>query len=124
MDRHDDILDRTLGHGQQPVSWRELVADLRRDRYKKFLRLSRKMVNHLVSIGLDQAQAMLEEIEGAYNDDGTWRESNVPGTRISLEDSLLMSDAPFDLPSQYLSDDEFHLQVLIKIINGKHSALL
>ena len=34
----------------------------------QFLRISRKMLNHLCSIGLDQAQRMLDEVDAPLDD--------------------------------------------------------
>ena len=85
--------------------WRTLLDEMRRARGKKFLRVSRKMLNHLCSIGLPEAQAMLEEVEGptaSADEPG----ANMPGSRIALEGSVLTSGAPFELAARYLGDEE------------------
>ena len=41
--------------------WRRMIDKMRRKHPKRFLRISRKMLNHLCSIGLSSAQQMLAE---------------------------------------------------------------
>jgi len=89
--------------GDSGTAWRDVVEQMRKTRGKQFLRISRKMLNHLCSIGLVQAQDMLAEVEGGV---GTGGETNVPGARVSLDDSSLMSGAPFELAGEFLGDDE------------------
>ncbi len=85
---------------------------MRETRGKQFLRVSRKMLNHLVSIGLDEAVTMLAEIDAAETGAAGGSESNSPGTRISLENSFLMQGGPFALASQYLGDEEILTRLL------------
>lgn len=92
--------------GANPPKWCSLVAQMRETRGKQFLRVSRKMLNHLVSIGLDEAVTRLAEIDEAETGAAGGNASNSPGTKISLENSFLMQGGPFQLASQYLGDDE------------------
>ena len=87
------------------LDWRKLLDEMRTTRRKQFLRVSRKMLNHLCSIGLPGAQDMLAEVDAAGPVAGS-REGNMPEERRSLEASALMSAAPFELAAQYLGDDE------------------
>ncbi len=70
------------------------------------MRVSRKMLNHLVSIGLDDAVTMLAEIDEAETGTRGAGDANSPRTKISPENSFLMQGGPFDLASQYLGDEE------------------
>ncbi len=79
---------------------------MRETRGKQFLRVSRKMLNHLVSIGLEEAVTRLAEIDEAETGAAGGSESNSPGTKISLENSFLMRGGPFQLASEYLGDEE------------------
>ena len=45
------------------VPWRELLEVIRQGRGRQFVRVSRKMLNHLCSIGLSEAQGMLTEVD-------------------------------------------------------------
>ncbi len=90
---------------KQP-EWRRLIADMRKTRGKQFLRVSRKMLNHLVSIGLKEAIAMLAEIDEAETGAAGTSDSNSPGAKVSLENSILMQGGPFELANEYLGDDE------------------
>ena len=83
--------------------WQDQIAEMRQTRRSQFLRLSRKMLNHLCSIGLSSAQKMLTEFDDAASPD-----ANIPGTRLNLEDSPLLSGAPFELAAEFLGDDEIN----------------
>ncbi len=86
--------------------WQDQIAEMRQTRRKHFLRVSRKMLNHLCAIGLSSAQKMLTEFDAAAAPD-----VNVPGTRLNLEESPLMSGAPFELAAEFLGDDEINLRL-------------
>ncbi len=101
------------GAGDQVPEWRRMIEKMRQTRRKQFLRVSRKMLNHLCSIGLSSAQRMLAEADGAVGspDAESSGGSNVPGARVRLEDSPLMSGAPFELATEFLGDDEIAQRV-------------
>jgi len=103
--------------------WRRMIDKMRRKHPKRFLRISRKMLNHLCSIGLSSAQQMLAEVEGSDDplDASSHGGSNVPGARVRLEDSPLMSCGPFDLAAEFLGDDEITERVHKWIMEGKAS---
>jgi len=84
--------------------WRGHLAEMRRTRVRQYMRVSRKMLNHLCSIGLDEAQAMLAEVEAAHAPGEA--EGNVPEQKVPLEGSPLMNGGPFALAARYLGDDE------------------
>jgi predicted nucleotidyltransferase len=83
---------------------------MRETRRTQYLRVSRKMLNHLCSIGLPQAQAMLAEIDASNDQDR--QGANAPGERRSLEASALMEGAPFELATEYLGDEEITSRIL------------
>ena len=87
-------------------SWRELLADIRQKRGKMFLRISRKMLNHLCSIGLAEAQQMLIDSDSGDDRPEEYCVGNVPGIRRPLEGSVLMTGAPFDLAARNLADED------------------
>jgi pyruvate, water dikinase len=92
------------------VPWRELLEVIRQGRGRQFVRVSRKMLNHLCSIGLSEAQVMLAEVDtgpaATPRREGRASQDKMPGTRVPLEHSPLMSGAPFELAARYLPDDE------------------
>ncbi len=91
------------------VPWRELLDVIRQGRGRQFVRVSRKMLNHLCSIGLSEAQGMLAEVDpggGLSRGEGQGGAGKMPGTRVPLEHSPLMTGAPFDLAARYLPDEE------------------
>lgn len=87
------------GSAQPPdelLPWREHIAEMRRTRRKHFLRISRKMLNHLCSIGLSGAQQMLADFDAANISEAGGKGANSP----------LLTGAPFELAAEYLGDDE------------------
>jgi predicted nucleotidyltransferase len=92
----------SAGAGGPVPEWRRLIDEMRGAHPNQFLRISRKMLNHLCSVGLTGAQKMLAEVEGAAVPGG----ANVPGARVKLEDSPLMTGAPFELADQFLGGEE------------------
>jgi len=86
--------------------WRGVLGEARRIRKKQYLRVSRKMLNHLCSIGLADAQTLLAEIDLAEAQRVAASAANVPEAKVSLEESLEASSAIFDLAAEYLGDDE------------------
>ena len=111
------------GSGGPVSEWRNIVDEMRRTRGTQFLRVSRKMLNHLCSIGLKDAQKMLAEVEGVYGSDEPASESaaNVPGARVRLEDSPLMTGTPFELAADFLGDEEITERVQKWIVEDKAS---
>ncbi len=110
---------------ERPREWRGPLHLLRESDKSVYLRVARKMLNHLVSIGFQEAQAMLPGAEqelGAA--DIAQGESNVPGRRRSPDDALLLSDRPFELAERYLSDDEILSRVQKWMQEDKASAFL
>ncbi|MCK9995847.1 MAG: nucleotidyltransferase domain-containing protein [Candidatus Krumholzibacteria bacterium] len=111
------------GSDNQVPEWRQLIEKMRKTRGNQFLRVSRKMLNHLCSIGLSRAQQMLAEVDGAIDlpDISSSGGANVPGARVRLEDSPLMSCGPFELAAEFLGDDEITERVHKWIMEDKAS---
>jgi pyruvate,water dikinase len=103
-----DTGQRNDGSGDQVPEWRNLIDQMRGTHANQFLRISRKMLNHLCSIGLKDAQRMLAETEGPSGSASSPSTggANVPGARVRLEHSPLMTGAPFELACEFLGDDE------------------
>jgi len=91
--------------GPEEAAWRGLLEKMKRQRARQFLRINRKMLNHLCSIGLIEAQALLIEVD-PHQEPTDRRVSNVPKERVRLEDTVLMTGAPFDIAAGYLGDGE------------------
>jgi len=106
--------------GDSVSGWRDMLDKMRETHGNQFLRVSRKMLNHLCSIGLGDAQKMLAEVEDATADHGP-RATNVPGARVKLDESPLMSGAPFELASDFLGDDEICERIQRWILEDKAS---
>ncbi|MBD3334790.1 MAG: hypothetical protein GF355_04685, partial [Candidatus Eisenbacteria bacterium] len=80
-------------------AWRGPIHLLRQSDKNLYLRIARKMVNHLVRIGVDDARSLLPGGDTTGEDDGETpgAESNVPLRRQRPDDTLLLMDTPFEL---------------------------
>lgn len=87
--------------------WRVLVDLLHETDDSLYVRTARKMLNHLCSIGIEEAQTQLREIDAEYNpmDTGTG-ESNVPESRSQIDQELLETGRPFEIAGRHLSSQE------------------
>jgi len=106
-------------------SWRVLVDLLRETDEGLFVRISRKMLNHLCSIGLTEAQDMLKGIDADHEtvpDDED--ESNVPERHIASDHPLLVTGRPFETAAKYLSGEEIISRVQRWVQADKASTFL
>ncbi len=93
--------------GVTETSWRDPMRLLRRTDRALYLRIARKMVNHLVWVGVEGAHELLQT--PASGDQGTETmsgESNVPGPIRPVDQSPLLSGKPFEIAAGALSDEE------------------
>jgi hypothetical protein len=81
--------------------WRAPIDLLLRTDRHLYLRVARKMVNHLVSSGFDGAQDLLQEIYGFVPDESE-ADPNLPGRSRALNHQILLSGAPFELAIHHL----------------------
>ena len=95
------------GEGGTDRSWRVIVDLLKETDEALFVRVSRKLLNHLCSIGVVEAQDMLREIDLEFDllETGTG-EANVPVRRSQTDHSLLITGRPFDVAARHLGSDE------------------
>ena len=85
--------------------WRGPMMLLRRSDRDLYMRIARKMLNHLCWIGVDAARDLLSMADRQREVSATG-ETNQPMPRSHIDDSVLMSDEPFELASSYLDDEE------------------
>ncbi len=125
MDTEDQVADR----------WRGPIDLLRHTDRKLYLRIARKMVNHLRWAGVDGSQALLEEMYGEVEPaQGVTGEVNVPGPVGRINEPMLLGGRPFELASSVLGHNEvFNLiqgwivednaSFLPKVLNNPRSSL-
>jgi len=114
---------RGLGTDQQE-RWRGPIELLRRSDRDLYLRIARKMVNHLVWAGVEGARSLLHEAYGGDGaDDAMTGEVNVPGRIRALDESVLLAGRPFELASTYLGDDEVLVLIQGWMVEDKASFL-
>ncbi len=84
--------------------WRAPIDLLRRSDRELYLRIARKMVNHLCWAGIDGGQELLQEIYGLPEEDHRL-DANSPARPRSVNEPVLLSGKPFELARQYLGAD-------------------
>lgn len=94
--------------GRSNEEWRVALRLLRRTDQELFIRISRKMANHLCWSGIPEAQLLLQGLGQARRaaENAFLGEKNQPIERMPPEEFLNISDQVFSLASTRLSDDE------------------
>ncbi len=83
--------------------WRSPIELLRRSDRELYLRIARKMVNHLVWAGVEGGQELLQEIFG--EPDPAQSDPNYPERPRSVNEDVLLAGKPFETAHTYLGDD-------------------
>ncbi|MCP4897079.1 MAG: pyruvate, phosphate dikinase, partial [bacterium] len=92
---------------EKPDKWRGPVELLRRSDRDLYLRIARKMLNHLCWTGVDGAQPLLQATYGSNSEtDRSTSEVNFPEKTGGYDLSPLLTGKPFTLASTHLSDEE------------------
>jgi pyruvate, water dikinase len=126
------IEDRTTAPAKE--GWRMAVKMILGTDERLYLRIARKMLNHLCSVGLPTAQTMLQEVDKVNGLADVSGEVNVAALRKEQNLDLLLSLAPFELAAEHLGDEEIVLRVqewiqedrasfLIKVLGDQRSSL-
>ena len=84
--------------------WRGPIELLRRSDRELYLRIARKMVNHLVWAGVDGGQELLREIYGSSDEDER-QDPNYPARPRALNERVLLEAKPFELAKNHLGTD-------------------
>ncbi len=84
--------------------WRAPIELLRRSDRDLYLRIARKMVNHLVWAGVDGGRELLQEIYGP-SEEIERRDANYPARPRTLNEQLLLQGKPFELANTALGTD-------------------
>ena len=109
--------------GQQ--DWRVVMELLRETDDALFLRLSRKMLNFLCSVGMDEAQRMLRDIDQDYDPLHTGTgEANAPENKRPTDLKPLLTGQPFELAARHMSGEEINSTVQRWIQADKAAAFL
>jgi hypothetical protein len=85
------------------LAWRASMDLLRRTDKNLYVRVVRKLVNHLCGVGVKEAQTLLAFAPGEFDHSS---EVNKPGQRKRMDDALLLSERPLAIAAQALSGDE------------------
>jgi len=116
--------------------WQFALDLLRQTDKTLFKRINRKMLNHLCSVGIVEAQSLLQaiDVDDIDPDDLPATDANIPEKRRALNDALLLEAKPFTLAADRLGDDEILRRIrwwiqedkigfLIKVLGSQRSTL-
>ncbi|MBD3347979.1 MAG: pyruvate, phosphate dikinase [Candidatus Eisenbacteria bacterium] len=116
---------REQGETQGTEIWRSPLHLLRESDRGLYLRIAHKMLNYLCQVGIDEAQRTLMGGEPtASTEQGARGEANVPACPPLQDTDYLLSDAPFELASRYLSQTEILTRVQNWMQEDKASTFL
>jgi pyruvate, water dikinase len=116
-------------------AWRAPIHLLRESDKGVYLCIARKMINHLIRLGVSEARdALAGEGTGPLSESACNGESNVPARRQKPNTEQLLTDFPFELAAKHISSDEILSRVqhwmvedkagnLMKILNSQRSSL-
>jgi hypothetical protein len=98
--------DALAEHGTE--EWRIALNLLRRTDQELFVRVARKMANHLAWSGIAEAPPLLHSFGGVGGKAEETRtgEQNQPSRRLPVDDSLELADRVFQVAGSYLADHE------------------
>ncbi len=87
-------------------AWKATLQMLRTSDPELYLRIARKMLNHLYGVGVEEARSMLLEARAWADPEAVAGESNVAGVRRTADRHLLLSDRPFELAAVHLGGEQ------------------
>ena len=92
------------GSGKPAQDWRGPVELIRRTDKELYLRMSRKILNQLYWMGSPEAQEILDNEFG--DPKSSLGEINQAASHIEGEDTVLLTERPFEIASEYLTSTE------------------
>ena len=102
---------RTQEREGQEVDWHPSIHLLRESDRSAYLRIARRMLNHLTRIGISEARFIMRGPSVPGESEDVAPESNVPTHQWKPDAATLLSDKPFELAAQHLSSDELLTRV-------------
>ena len=91
--------------GDQREAWRSTIQLLRASDQAFYLKISRKILNHLYSLGVSEASDLLHGNETPISREDIQGEINIPGKGHRVATSLLLSGQPFEVAAKHLGSD-------------------
>jgi len=114
----DEIASKSRGE------WRGAVRLLRNTDQNLYVRISRKLMNHLCWSGDEEAQRVQQQVGDEPESDDASLDANVPQERRAFDARFYLSEAPFALAAQSMTDEEILARVERWIFEDKSSVLV
>jgi pyruvate, water dikinase len=120
------VASKTGGHLEENgfSEWRIAIDLIRRTDQSLLYRVSRKMMNHLLWCGVDEAKLLLQIYGKDLNSERYMGESNQPQEKTSQESLQRLSEETFRVAAQQLSDDEIKNRIEYWVHEDKSSFLI
>lgn len=113
------------GRGEETeIEWRAPVHLLRDSDKSLYLRIARRMLNHLTRIGVEEARLLLIGSAPLDNADDLTGEVNMPLRQVAPDLDVLLSDRPFELAAEHLSTEEILSRVQKWMVEDKASGFM
>ncbi len=106
---------------EQKAGWRVALDLLRNTDEGVFVRVSRKMMNHLAWRGVAEARALIQRYGQDREHDGVFGETNAPQERGNLDRFIALSEETFRIASANLTDQDI-MELLHRWINEDRSS--
>ena len=110
--------------GRKKAEWKVILEMLHRTDQNLFIRISRKMLNHLCRLGIHDANELLERFSASNDSTRDDTDINVPQRREELHRFINESNEIFLIAEQHLQDEELHMFVQKWIQDDKSGFLL
>jgi len=105
----NQILARRNENSQDGKDWRRIIDMLRLTDQELLFRMSRRMLNYLCHIGIEDAKKLLEQIGGVYVIQQTFGQHegiNRPIKTRAMHMNVEISERIMDLASKHISDEQ------------------
>jgi len=86
-------------------AWHPSLRLLRTSDRPLYLKLARKMLNYLYGMGVEEARSILQRADVLRESDEVSGELNVPGRHRHADETVLLTDRPFEVAAQHLSGE-------------------
>jgi len=111
---------------KQSAEWRVVLDLLRRTDSDLYIRISRKMYNHLVWKGIAESEPLLQNFNPfeRYDEEEVLGESNIPLKKHQFSDSDNLNQEIFEIAAKFLSNEEILTKIQTWIQQDKNNFLI
>ena len=121
----ENLLVADTARGDEMANdWRAPVHLLRDSDKNLYLRIARRMLNHLTRIGVEEARVLLTGSAPPGGEGEVTGETNMPIRQLAPDLDVMLSDRPFELASEHLSAEEILSRIQKWMVEDKASVFM